>query len=189
MSEGTTETTHTEPMSGVLSGHRNPSPLEGHEEVWETNVLGRVWLNVTNKRDEIVPISITKGQKLRITKRDREMNQDRIKLPERDPFTNGVFRRIDADQNTDPRTVSTDALSTEELIAIFAKNGGQFEKAVSALQETPIRRMYVLADDLDATVNQVKFLKELLESRYGVGGDTPTYRELKRLDQVATQGS
>jgi hypothetical protein len=185
-----TNEAHAEPESRVIAKHRPGAQLGSlvpGEELWESTVAGSVWVNITNKRDEIEGFRIQAGQRLRITKRDREMNQDRIRAVKHDPFTNGMLKRLDADQNDDPRTETPDALTVEEILAIFAKTGAQFERKVSSLSEVPIRRMRDLAGDVDATQSQLAFLDKIIADRYSVGGTSPTYEELKRLGQVAAQ--
>jgi hypothetical protein len=192
MTEGTDQATREsdDAESRVLGGHRPGAQVDNlveGEELWESAVAGQIWVNITNKRDEIEGFKVTAGQKLRITKRDREMNQDRIRDGKRDPFTNGMLRRIDKDQNTEPRTETPDALSVEEIVTIFAKTGTQFERKVQSLGEIPIRRMFALIDEVDASQSQIKFLTDLITERYSVGGTQPTYEELKKLGQVAAQ--
>jgi len=176
--------------SRVLPVHRPGAQVDNlaeGEELWTSNVAGAIWVKVTNKRDEVEGLQITAGQRLRITKRDREMNQDRIRDGKRDPFTNGMLKRLDADQNLDARTATPDALSVEEIMVIFSTTGPQFERKVASLSEVPIRRMRELAVDVDATQSQIKYLDDIIAERFAVGGTQPTYEELRVLGQVAAE--
>lgn len=164
-----------------------PKAREG-EEIWETTTPGRVWVTTTDDRgkEKSVGVGGKPGQRLRIKSLDREVCQDAILEDASDPFTNGLLKRIDADQNSDERTVSTQALSTEELMAIFEKTGNSFQAAVKKLNELNVRRLREAAEHLDAKASQLSFLDEYIEEHYKGGGDTPTYRELKGLGEVVS---
>lgn len=164
----TTRTTHT------------PRARQG-EEIWETTTDGTVWVLTTDDRGKEKAISVggKPGARLRIKALDREVLQDAILDDESDPFTNGLLKRIDADQNQDPQTASEQALSTEQLAEIFTKSGNAFQSAVKKLNELNVRRMREMAAALDASASQMSFLEEHIEANYRQHGDTPTYRELK----------
>lgn len=151
------------------------APPAPHEvmETWEITTPGRVWLKVTthNRHGQPIIKDISLGpqrvgQKLKITQADREMNQEDVADTAFDPFRNGLLVRVDADQNSDPNTESVDALTTQQLMDIFAKHGNAFRASVEKLGEVPIRRLREMADALDATVKQVSFLDEVIEERY-----------------------
>lgn len=150
------------------------------EEVWELTVPGRVWVKVTKFTRTGHPVTEAvswgpkkQGQQFRISTSDREMNQESVQDPQNDIFRNGMLVRVDADQNEDEDTASEDAVSTEDLLSIFNKNGNAFQSAVRKLGELPIRRMREIADAVDATNAQVRFLDELIEERYRRGGAQP----------------
>lgn len=163
-----------------------PKAREG-EEIWETTTPGTVWVMVTDDRgrDKAVSVGGKPGQRLRIKSMDREICQDRILDDSGDPFVNGLLKRVDADQNDDEKTVSDQALSTEELMAIFEKTGNAFQVTVRKLNELNVRRLREAAEHLDAKASQLSFLDEHIEANYKGGGDTPTYRELKGIGDVA----
>lgn len=151
------------------------------EEVWETTTSGRVWVEVTNERGQPRAVSAggRTGARLRITVEDRELVQERIINREQDPFVNGMLVRVDADQQADPRTKSPDALNTEQLMKVFSKTGKTFNSMVDSFSEVTVRRMLEMAEDVDATNSQISYLRQVIDDRYHIGGDTPTYREMQ----------
>lgn len=157
------------------------------EELWETTTPGTVWVTVTDDRGREKQISAggRVGAPLRIKTLDREINQEAVYEVESDPFRNGLLRRLDADQNEDEGTASDQALSQEQLVKLFAKNGNAFRSAVDKLNEINIRRMRGMADDLDVTTAQLAYLNEIIEEKYRKHGDTRTYRELMGIGEVA----
>lgn len=157
------------------------------EEIWETTTEGTVWVATTDDRGRTKDVSVggKVGARLRIKTEDREIVQDAILEDGSDPFTNGLLRRVDADQNADERTRSDQALTTEDLMAIYDKKGNAFQAAVKKLNEFNVRRLREVAEGLDATASQISFLDTYLEENYRGGGDTPTYRELKGLGETA----
>lgn len=156
-------------------------PRRAGEEIWETTVTGRVWVETTNDRGQPRAMSVggRAGARLRISAEDREIAQERIINRELDPFTNGSLIRVDSDQQSDERTKSTDALNTEQLVEVFAKTGKAFQAKVDGFNELTVRRLLDMAEDVDATNSQINYLKKSIEERWPVGGDTPTYREMQ----------
>lgn len=165
----------------AASATTTPAPAP-HQviETWEITTPGRVWLQTTTFSRHNTPIikdvslgPNKVGQKVKITAADREMNQERVAQVKDDPFRNGLLVRVDADQNLDPDTHSTDALTAQQLMDIFGKHGQPFRSAVEGLSEVPIRRLREMADAVDATVKQVSFLDELIEERYRITASQP----------------
>lgn len=162
-----TRTTHT------------PRARDG-EEIWETTTPGKVWVTVTDDRgkEKSVRVGGAPGQRLRIKSLDREVNQDAILGDDSDPFTNGLLKRVDADQQQDPMTASDQVLDTEQLMELFKKSGNAFQAAVKKLNELNFRRLHEMAEAADASASQIAFLREHLTATFRLEGDTPTWREL-----------
>lgn len=150
-------------------------PKEG-EEVWEVTTAGRIWLQQTTYTRTGQPIfkDISVGPNkagsfLRISTDDRRYNQEQCADTENDMFRNGLLVRVDQPQSADPDTASDEALTTQDLLSIYAKNGKQFEVAVAKLGELPIRRLREMAEAVDATAKQVEHLDEVIFDRYKIG--------------------
>lgn len=150
-------------------------PTETHRtmETWEITTDGRVWLTtVAHNRfgqpmEKSVSLGPNKaGSKLKISQADRELNQERVADEKHDPFRNGLLVRLDQPQNADPATTSLDAIPTRDLLELFTKHGNAFHAAVDALGEVPVRRLYDLCDDVDATAKQKEYLAEQIELRF-----------------------
>lgn len=165
-------------MAAVVQPGQKMLRREG-EEIWEITVPGAVWVEVTNDRGKAVPLKVggRPGARLRISSEDRQLAQERIVDRQFDPFVNGMLTRVDADQQLDEDTRSDDALTTEDLMKLFAKNGRAFQAAVDKLGEVTVRRMYEMAEDVDATTSQTNYLKEQIETRWPVGGDSEWHRK------------
>lgn len=154
---------------------------EPDEEIWESQVPGRTWVEIRDYDGRPRNLSVVGiGQRLRLRTADRIRVQERLLVPRLDPFTNGTLVRIDAPQSEDPTTASPDALSREDLVACFGLDLDDFREYVQSLGEVNVRRLKVLAVEVDASLNQTKFIQELIEERYPIGGDTPTWREMNQ---------
>lgn len=164
-------------MGATVSQGQRIRAREG-EEIWESTVAGQVWVETTDDRGRSKSIPVRGYGRLRISPLDRELCQEQVVDPANDPFINGMLIRLDADQGEDPKTASEFALTTEQVAEIFALTGEGFKDRVDALNEVTIRRMIEMADAVDATTGQVSYLKETVETRFAIGGDTPTYREM-----------
>jgi predicted type IV restriction endonuclease len=150
------------------------------EEIWETTTAGRVWVTTTDHRGHERDVSVGGkiGARLRITTVDREINQDRVLEELSDPFRNGLLRRLDADQNVEERTTTDQALTTDDLVTVFAKHGSAFQAAVRNLNERNVRRLREMAEAVDATTSQVTFLDQHLEAKYRRHGAMPSYKDM-----------
>lgn len=142
-------------------------------ETWEITTEGRVWLQVTTftrhgqPQDKDVSLGPKKpGQKLKISQADRERNQENVADPQFDPFRNGLLVRVDADQQSNPMTASTDAVTTVDLMAIYELKGSEFMAAVEALGQVPIRRLQEMSEAVDATTSQVAMIEQVIEERW-----------------------
>lgn len=177
-------------MAGVVQPGRKLLTREG-EEIWELTVPGAVWVEVTNDRGKAVPLCVggRPGARLRISTEDRIITQEQIVERELDPFVNGMLCRIDADQQDDEKTASVDALTTEDLMKVFSKSGRAFQAAVDKLNQTSVRRMNEMAEDVDATASQITYLKDSIATRWPIGGDTKVYREIKGLPGADAQAT
>lgn len=166
-------------MAGRARTTHTPRAREG-EEIWETTTPGKVWVLTTDDRgkEKSVRVGGAVGQRLRIKSLDREINQDAILEDGSDPFTNGLLRRIDADQQQDPQTATEHVVTTEQLLEIFKSSGNAFQAKVKKLNELNFRRLREMAEAADATASQIAFLAEHA-ANFRKEGDTPTYRELK----------
>lgn len=169
-----TRTTHT------------PRARDG-EEIWETTTAGKVWVLSTDERgkEKSVRVGGAIGQRLRVKSLDREINQDAILEDGSDPFTNGLLKRVDADQQLDPQTQSDQVLDTEQLLDIFKSTGNAYQSKVRKLNELNVRRLSEMAEAADASASQISFLREHV-AQYRQEGDTPTWRELNAGPQGAT---
>ena len=151
------------------------------EEVWAIQVAGSVSLRVTqNNRfgqamEAIMVMGPDRmGQQFRIKSVDREENQARCMSKEHDPFLNGMLVRIDADQQQDPETASTDALTTEQLLEIYDLDREAFKARVESLGELPLRRLAEVGVSMDCSHLQITFVNDLIAERYSKGGPQTT---------------
>lgn len=160
------------------------------EEIWETTTEGRVWVTTSDARNKEKPVSVggQVGQRLRISVDDREINQDAIMNAADDPFVNGLLKRIDQDQNDDERTKTDQALSSEDLAKLFAKSGNAFQSAVRKLNELNVRRLREMAEGLDASGSQVRFLDEHVAEHYRNEGTMPSYNEMLASGLIRSGG-
>lgn len=151
------------------------------EEVWAIQVPGSISLRVTqfNRFGQAIEASLVmgpnrQGQQFRIQTVDREENQARCMSRDQDPFLNGMLIRTDADQQGIAATVSTDALSTEQLLDIFELSTAAFKKRVKELGELPLRRLAEVGESMDCSHLQITFIRDLIGERYAKGGPQST---------------
>lgn len=168
-------------MTETTTAPRLVRTKEG-EEAWETTTGATIYLGITNPRghSKVKKFGGKPGSRVRISTTDREINQDAITNEDSDPFSNGLLKRLDKDQNEDESTATDQALDTEELMALFGKSGNAFQSAVRALNERNVRRLRAIAEDVDASASQISFLDEHITEHYRIEGSRESYDELVR---------
>lgn len=151
-------------------------PREG-EEVWSIQVPGAVHLMVTknNRHGQAVDARMAigpnrQGTHFRIKADDRRENQAMCLNPGQDPFRNGMLVRVDGNQQADPETASTDALTTEQLLELFDLDPKDFEARAAAMGEVTLRRMAEVGEAMDVSHKQITYLRELISTRFARGG-------------------
>ncbi len=159
---------------------KTPTARDG-EEIWETTTEGRVWVAMVDDRgrDVVKSVGGKVGDKIRIKTTDRQIMQDNV---DDSPFTNGLLKRVDAAAT--PEDNSPQAMTTEELMVGFTKNGKAFHAWVDGLNEMNVRRMRGMAEEVDATASQISHLDAVIKTKYRIEGDTETYRTLKQFGEA-----
>lgn len=146
-------------------------------EIWESTIPGRVTVTVTNSRGNRQDQSVVgNGSRLRITTDDRELVEEQVRDPQNNPFLNGMLYQVGGPTRADS---SPDALSDDDLKDVFDMTGDEFANIVAGLSEVNIRRLKSLTGPVDASKSQIEFLDEIIATRFPIGGDTPTYREMQ----------
>lgn len=152
------------------------------EEIWELTIPGRVSVSITNHLNQPATRSVKgAGSRLRISTHDRMIAQEQVRLPENDPFQNGMLVRVDTRAAEDPG--SEHSIDDEELAILFSLDQGEFEAQVPLQTQVNCRRLLAMAEGRGATVGQFDFLKRYVAETWPIGGDTPTYREMKARPQ------
>jgi len=164
---------------------RTVQQVETVEEVWETTGHGWVYVQTTGVDGNLRTVKAggRPGQKLRITEYDRLKCQERVLSDIHDPFGNGMLVRISVDEQTED---NPNWLSAEAIIELFTITGPEFNTRIDELNEYNVRRLLEACEDLDATNSQSEYLKKTLSQKWPIGGDTPMYRELQGLKEVAS---
>jgi hypothetical protein len=161
--------------------------VETVEEVWETTGTGMVYVQVTgvDGKPRSIKAGGRPGQKLRISEYDRILNQERVLDDRVDPFNNGMLLRVSPPPSPEDDE-NPNHLTAEDVIDLFSATGPEFKERVDALNEYNVRRLIEACEDLDATNSQIQTLKSTLATKWPIGGDTPMYRELQGIGEVAS---
>ena len=155
---------------------------DNDEEMWVTTTPAMVWVRVSNGRDGTIDRSVggRVGAVLRLRTQDRQLAQEVIYNKDSDPFVNGLLKRHDVDQNTDPDTRSEQALSDEELEKVFKKTGDRFAAVLKTLNEVNVRRLKEKAETVAdlASASQAKAIDDMIAEKFRKGGNTAAYRDM-----------
>lgn len=154
--------------------------LAEQTEIWELTLPGRVHVNVTNHLGREKDLSAKgKGGRIRISTLDRELAEEQIRVPQINPFRNGMLVQVGGPKlEGDTRK---EAVADEDLLDFFqVKDESGFKELIEEVGEVNLRRLQMMSEDpaVDVSVVQKRALEELIVERYPIGGDTPTYREM-----------
>lgn len=160
------------------------SPGDDVIETWEISFPGTVWVWVYDRREDQYKkqqVGHRSGSRmLHITRDDRKYNQELVPMENRhlDPFTNGLLRLLgsgDRDETLDIRYHYAD----EDLIEMLEiRDVELFREAMQAIESEVILRRLQNFTETHATVAQADVLREIIETRYPVGGTQKTVREM-----------
>lgn len=169
------------------------APTFENKEIWELTTGGRVAVLQFDAKGQERTLTVRgKGQRLRVTKSERELCEERIRDKQNNPFRNGKLLWINRDTSAveeADQTPGEQELADSDLAALFeAEDQPGFEAAVKELSEVNVRRLKELANDasLGAKAYQVVFIDEYIHETWPIGGDTPTYREMQQVPVNAT---
>lgn len=156
------------------------TPTEG-QELWKMETDATVYLEIEGKTrygdsigKEFRVGPNRKGYEFIMKTADRLDCQRQIVDPKLDPFRNGTFSRVDADQQDDPNTASEQAISTEKIIELLDLSPAAFEAALQPLAEVPIRRIHETAVAMDVSHQKITILDDLIRERYAKGAPQPS---------------
>lgn len=145
-------------------------------EIWESTIPGRVSMVVENSAGRQQTISVIgKGNRLRLSKLDRELAEEGIRRPDNNPFRNGMLVRVDGKEH-DP---SMDELSDDDLKAIFDLDQNDFQATVYELGQVNVRRLKAMVAEVDASKSEIDYLDQLIATRWPIGGSMPSYDEMQ----------
>lgn len=162
------------------------------EEVWENTGAGKVHVRVADpRRPKGTRVHTVEGHgRIRLSTEEREYNSMEFFEAHKDPFRNGVLRRLDVpteEKPLDPEYKEDQALYDADLVALLAKSGNAFQAAVKGLDQRNCERMRELvnADDSPATQAQRKFVNDHFKRTF-VKDHTPTFS--KEIREELAQG-
>lgn len=168
-------------------------------ETWELNTPGRVSMQIDTEYGDGRRLTAKgKGQRIRLTAKQRRIVQEKVRDKQNDPFTNGKMSRLDratAEQREAAERAgapiveeppSADEMNDETLNSIFLLDTDDFESAVKALSEFNVRRLKANSTGFDAKASQIAFLNDYIAEQWPItSGDTKTYREMQERPDSA----
>lgn len=145
-------------------------------EAWVSQVGSRTSLAIEDPRTGKTRTITTKGKGgvLRIAKNDRVLVEEKVRDVSRNPFRNGTLVM----EKGGPEAQSPQSLSDDDLAGMFELDTEDFASALAALTEVNVRRLRDLSVERNASYNHVGAIKDYIEEKYSVGGDTETYRQI-----------
>jgi hypothetical protein len=133
------------------------------EEIWIQAVDGRVWFEIGGK-----DVSTSRrGQKIRMTKADRERMQEMIVEPKFDPFTNGTMCRQ-----------GDDALLSDANLLLVLNSPTQLAEFAKTASEVVMRRLQTMCEEQDVSLSTNDVVQKAIKTRFPLGGSQPVYDDM-----------
>jgi hypothetical protein len=158
-------------------------------ETWEATTRATTWVQTWDRRQDGYKATRVGGRsgsrRLTISRDDRRYNQSLLPLENQglDPFTNGTLRLIDAKDPADD-VDATYHKTDDELREYFElRDLDAFTEAVSGIQSKLMLHRILLIAESEGTVSQLAAVRELMETRYPIGGSQRTYREMEEAGE------
>lgn len=160
-------------------------------ETWEITTDGTIWVWKMDVRENKYVETRVGGRqggsrRLHISSDDRRFNQEQVveEMKEHDVFKNGALVLVSADKADDIDT--TYHLTADDLRRLLeVKDQEIFEAEVSDIKSELILRRLKEVAEKDATVAQLEFITDVIESRYKVGGTQRTVQEMITAGELA----
>lgn len=175
----------TEPAERPAPGEQRTQGVRARadEEVWLNTGQGKVHVRVTDPRRPKATkvVTVRGGARLRLSTEEREYNTAEFFDVAKDPFRNGILRRLDIPSEQkplDPDYREDQALLDEDILALLVKNGNAFQAAVKALDARNCDRLRELVNDEDSPASQAqrKFVNDHWKATF-VKDYTPVFAQ------------
>lgn len=159
-------------------------------ETWEITTAGTVWVWTYDKRNDTYVKTRCGGRqggskRLHISSDDRRYNQEQVvdEMKSQDPFTNGLLKLVSKERAED--IDATYHLGPENLRDILKVTDEElFRTEVSDIKSELILRRLRDEAETYGTVSQLRFITDLIEERYKVGGTQRTVQEMLNAGEV-----
>jgi hypothetical protein len=136
-------------------------------EIWKSAINGTIGVLKFDRRGELVEEIVRKGQKLTISTNERIINSERASSETLDFFKNGMLtpvRLLDDAEDAAEIASNPNLMSEDELRDLFKVHWKVFESKIAAISnEITLNRLKAIADEVDATVRQLRVIDARLE--------------------------
>lgn len=154
---------------------QKPIPARADQEVWELTVPGRVHVAVTNHLGRPADVTAAgKGGRIRLTTLDRQLAEEGIRDQDLNPFRNGMLVQVAGPRDGD----ESNALDDTQMAELFNLGHKEFEEILGELSELNVRRLKAMTTPADASASQIRAIDAIIETKWPIGGTTPTYEEM-----------
>lgn len=145
-----------------------PTALTGAEhEIWENASLGIVVLKKLDTLGKPTEERLIGGRSVHITPLERRYNQELAIDDSLDVFKNGTLRAvrlIDQEEDSAVLMANVNAMSETDMASTFTLGIRAFTAKVAEIKNPiMLRRMLVLAGEIDATIKQVEAIQKRLD--------------------------
>ena len=146
-----------------------------NQETWANHGKGDVFVLTFDHTGRLKSVPIRSGQKLTLTVKERQLNQERAFSSDADMFSNGRLspvRLVDSADDYEEIASNPNHLSESDMVDVLKLKGKAFSERLDEITNViALERMFELASDESANVSMTQF--RTLEKRLSaVRGDS-----------------
>jgi hypothetical protein len=151
----------------ALKNFNPPVMVATDVEIWRNDAAGGTTILKIDPLGNVRGERIQPGGTTSVTPLERRLNHDRAAGAKLDPFLNGRLspvRLLDSEPDTAILKLNPNSLSETEVKEVFKLKATAFVDRLNAITNPIVlERMLKVADEVDASVNQVKAIDARLD--------------------------
>jgi hypothetical protein len=147
-------------------------------ELWQSAIPGSIVIRKFNQQGILSEENVPAGRKIQLTPKERRINQELCASDDLDVFQNGMLtpvRLLDSEPETETLKANSNAMSETHMRALFKSQLPTFTKKINEVSNViTLRRLLEVAEEVDASLRQVKVINERIAEMSPNVGESST---------------
>lgn len=136
-------------------------------ELWESTIPGRIYITRLDSRGNDQSIPVPGHGRLRIRRRDRVMNQERVLDTDSDVFSNGKLRRVGEGYDASPeQQLERHEYTRAAFQHVIQLDDATFRTVVDEMEERGVRLLKDSLTELGGTMTQAEYVQNVIVAKF-----------------------